>query len=134
MRSPFLLGLIGFAIVMGSILGGFALGGLLHSWLPPDYELMYVVWLWVGAMPFGWLCVRYANAPRFRHPMLVYMSLLPWVLTMGAIHRLFEPGSPWGWVIFAAGTLLFGSMCRGVFAVEQQADSPLLPRPKSTPE
>jgi hypothetical protein len=134
MRSPILLGLIGFAIVMGALLGGFALGGLLHSWLTPDYDFMYAVWLWVGAMPFWWLCVRYANAPRFRLPMLVYVALLPWVLAMGAIDSLFEPSNPWRWIIFAAGTLLFGSLARPVFIFEQIPDSQLSSGPMSTNE
>lgn len=134
MQSPFLLGLIGFAIVVGSLLGGFALGGLLHSWITPKYDFFYVVWLWVGGLPFWWLCTRYADTRQFGHPMLVYVALLPCVMLMGAINRQFEPGTPWGWIVFAALTTLVACVNHGIIALKETSESQTLSSPNSTPE
>ncbi len=86
MMSRLLLGILGFVIVFGSIVGGMLAGGYVHHWLTPNIRFMYMIWLWIGMTPFMWICSR-TIPPKCNHTEWLsnWLSALPLLVVAGII-------------------------------------------------
>ncbi len=95
MRSEFRHGVLGFLIVFSTIVGGMSAAGICHEMLTPNIDIFYMIWLWVGGIPFWWLAVRTLVARRFEHPVATYLAILPLVLLFSLLLSWIGPGNLW---------------------------------------
>ncbi|QDU53875.1 hypothetical protein [Aeoliella mucimassa] len=114
MRSHGLLGVVGFAIVFISIVGGMAVAGWLQQSLTPNIELAYSVWLWVCLAPFAWICSRVLADQMPLHPVACYAVMLPLSLGLSLLSRSFEPHSSVQDIVFIVGVLGYSVAWRWV--------------------
>ena len=122
MRNDWLLTVAGLGIVMFAIVGGMGLAGVLQHYLTPDFELGYVLWLWVCVAPFFWLCNKYVG---YQYPLAAYLGLLPLTIGMHYVQQQLEPDSPWRQVVFVVGILGYTTLLKwvlGRFAPQPRVD------------
>ena len=96
-----LLGVIGFIIVIGSILGGILAAGVCQNVLTPQWRFLYPAWLWIGFIPMWWLASRTPlcdDCWSFRD----YMKLLPVVVILGIVQPL-RFIQPILWIVIVVG-------------------------------
>lgn len=111
MRSQFLLGLIGLAIVMLFTLGGIIVALFLHQLVTPSLDSFLLIWIWIGLIPSWWLFTRvFSDDERFQNPVATYTGLLPFLLLLHVIMILFDPGDTWLWPVFAVFVLVYSKI------------------------
>jgi hypothetical protein len=77
MKSPFVQGLIGFVIVMSTLVGGVEAAGACHDLLTVRIPTLYMFWLWVFLIPFWWLGCTTLAPERIDRPVATYVWFLP---------------------------------------------------------
>lgn len=85
MKSEFLLGVIGFLIVFTALVGGMIVAGVCHKLLTPSLDICYMIWLWLGLIPFWWICAAMLASDHIQHPVATYIGFLPLLLIMHAV-------------------------------------------------
>ena len=95
MKSEFLLGVVGFLVVLTVLVGGMIMAGICHELLTPNFDILYMFWLWIWLAPFWWIGTRTLAFKQFEHPLVAYVGFLPLLMVLSILISWLEPGNPW---------------------------------------
>ncbi len=101
MRSQFLPGVAGLAVVLTLLFGGMVFAGLCQQLITPDLRVGYLAWLWVGLFPFWWVCGKPLMSNSIYHPTVLYVAILPFLLLLDALREFLGADNRW---VFVAST------------------------------